>query len=299
MSSTAPRLAAKVELALDARAHLGEGPSWSAARKTLYWVDILGGMAHAFVPATGATQTWRIHGLTGCLVERAAGGLLLGYQHGFAALDPATGRLEPWIHPEPNERRNRVNDGKVDSRGRLYAGTKSEASPVTGGLYRLDPDRRLTKLLDGVGCSNGLAWSADGRTFYYIDTVRENLRAFPCDPATGALGEGSVVVDIPAREHGWPDGMCIDAEGMLWVAHYGGGKLTRWDPRARRLIGSLSVPAPNVTSCAFGGERLDQLYITTARAGMNEEALTAQMHAGGVFVAQVGVVGTPTTPFAG
>ncbi len=254
---------------------------------------------HAFAPGTGSSRSWAIDGLPGCVVTRGGGGLLVGYQHGFASLDTTSGRLDRWMNPEAGKPGNRINDGKVDSRGRLWAGSKSSASPPDGGLYRLDADRRITRVLEGVGVSNGLAWSADGSEFFYIDTVLETVRRFRCDLEHGTLHEPSTVVNVPHGEYGWPDGMCIDGEGLLWIAHYGGGRLTRWDPKTGKLALTVTMPVDNATSVAFGGPRLEQLYITTARAGLSESGMMDQVHAGGVFVLDAGPIGLPATPFAG
>jgi sugar lactone lactonase YvrE len=292
-------IAARPELALDARAHLGEGPCWSVQEQQLYWVDIFSGSVHAFAPGTGRERTWRLQTMPGCVVTRRGGGLLLGDNLGFASLDQASGTVERWGNPEASHPANRINDGKVDARGRLWAGAKSAATPADGGFHRLDADRRTTRILDGVAVSNGLAWSADGSEFFYIDTMLESVRRFRCDLEHGTLHDPVTVVSMPNREFGWPDGMCIDAEGLLWVAHFGGGRLTRWDPKTGKLALTVRMPVDNATSCAFGGPRLDQLYITTARTGLTEAAMMSQVHAGGVFVLDVGPIGLPGNAFAG
>lgn len=173
----------------------------------------------------------------------------------------------------------------------------SKIAPHAGqaGLYRLDPDRRVQKMLSGVSISNGLAWSADGRTLYYIDTPTDEIAAFPVDPVTGSLGQRRVAIrknNLP----GWFDGMCIDAEGALWVGHWAGHCLTRWDPIRGELLEKIEFPVPNVTSCCFGGERLDTLFVTTASDGVDEARFPL---AGGVFQVPVGAIGLPSTPFAG
>jgi sugar lactone lactonase YvrE len=288
-----------IELAVDARAQLGEGPCWEPKSQTLYWVDIYAACVHAFTPATRAERTWRLDFWPGCVVTREKGGLFLGSKKGFGTLDPASGRYDHWLSPEPDQPLNRINDGKVDPKGRLWAGSQSSAKPVSGGLFRLDADRSLTRLLSGVGCSNGLAWSADGAQFYYIDTVLQQVRTFACDPELGTIGAATASFPFPSSEYGWADGMCIDAEGLLWIAHFGGGMVSRWDPRTGKLVAKIPLPVSNVTSCAFGGPKYDQLYITTARIALSEEQMHQQNSAGGVFVADVGTTGLPATPFAG
>jgi sugar lactone lactonase YvrE len=287
----------EAHLVLDAHATLGEGPLWSVREQALYWVDILAHRVHRFDPASRENRTCQLDEMVGVVVERARGGLAIGLKSGFAGLDFASGRIERWCAPEPDRPQNRLNDGKCDPSGRFWAG--SESNDKTGGFHRLDADHRSTQMLAGVGCSNGLAWSADGRTLYYIDTGTAQIAAFPFDPERGTLGERRVVVAVDVKEHGWPDGMCIDAEGTLWCGHWGGWRLNRWDPRSGKLITTMRLPVSQVTSCAFAGSKLDHLLITTAASGLNEEARAGQPHAGGLFRIDTGAIGLASVPYAG
>ena len=289
------------ELILEAKAALGEGPLWSEREQALFWVDIESCAVHCFDPTTRSDRAVTLDGKVGTVVERAQGGLAVAYAHGFAGLDFATGRVERWCHPERDLPRNRFNDGKCDARGRFWAGTMGTdaVGKSAGALYRLGSDRTVTRLFGDVGCSNGIAWSADQVSMYYIDTVTAQIAVFPFDLETGALGERAVALPIDVAEHGWPDGMCIDAEGMLWSCHWGGWRINRWNPRDGRLLETLRLPVAQVTSCAFGGKDLRDLYITTASVGLNEQQRREQPLAGALFHWRSHTPGVPSNAFAG
>jgi sugar lactone lactonase YvrE len=288
-----------VELVLDAKATLGEGAIWHARAERLYWVDIEPGRLHIFNPLDGSDRAFELGQMVGTVVPRTRGGVMLALQHGFAAFDPQTGRLQPWCDPEEQLPRNRFNDGKCDPAGRFWAGTISlDREPRAARLYCLEPNGRVHTRLEGVTNSNGIAWSLDYATMYYIDTPTRQVTAFDYDLATGGLGNPRTVIAVPA-DSGKPDGMTIDAQGMLWIAHWEGGCVGRWDPHGGALLATVPVPARRVTSCAFGGPDLDELYITTARIGLTESDLVLQPHAGGLFCARPGVGGVPAFDFAG
>jgi sugar lactone lactonase YvrE len=224
---------------------------------------------------------------------------MVAVHHGFASLDLETERMEIVADPEHDRPQNRFNDGKCDPAGRFWAGTLAlEGKRGVCNLWRLDADLTAHKMVEGVSVSNGIVWTQDRRTMYYVDTPTGRVDCFDYDHATGEIANRSVAVRIPG-EMGFPDGMTIDSEGMLWVCLWQGGKVSRWDPREGRLLQTVDLPASNVTSCAFGGENLDQLYITTARSGLSDEQLQAQPLAGGLFRADVGVTGLPAFEFAG
>ena len=218
---------------------------------------------------------------------------------GFASLDLETEQLEILADPEHDLPENRFNDGKCDPAGRFWAGTLSlEGKRGTCNLWRLDADLSVHKMLEGVSVSNGIVWTADRTAMYYVDTPTRRVDRFDYDHDTGEIDNRSVAVRIPDGM-GFPDGMTIDSEGMLWVCLWQGGKVSRWDPVTGELLATVDLPASNVTSCAFGGEELDQLYITTARITIDEERLKEQPLAGGLFRADVGVTGVPAYEFAG
>lgn len=288
-----------VELVVDARAELGEGPLWDALAQRLYWVNILGHTVHALDPASGATESVDVGYAVGAAAMAADDTLLLAIERGFALLDWPTHTLTLLAAPGGEPDGTRFNDGKVDPAGRFWAGTMpwKENAPI-GSVYRLERDGSIRHMLGGVTVSNGLAWSADGLTLYYIDTPTHVVSAFDIDSEPGGLLNRRTVVAIPAGE-GAPDGMTIDSEGMLWVAHWGGAQVSRWNPASGEQLGHISVPATQVTSCCFGGAALDELYITTARTGLSDAQLADQPLAGGIFRARPGVVGTAMTRYGG
>lgn len=300
------------ELVCDAQAQLGEGPVWDSRDSCLYWVDILSHRVHSYnpgEPGTGTDSSVQLAPYVSSIVPRRSGGFAITLQDGFYGYDPdpaggglaagLTAGLTRLAEVEAALPGNRFNDGKCDPAGRYLAGTMSLTDePGHGALYSLDAAHDVATLVPDVSISNGLAWSGDGATMYFIDTPTQRVFAFDYDAASGAVANRRVVVEIPEDE-GSPDGMTIDAEGMLWIAHWGGWQVSRWDPATGEKLLSVPVPASQVTSCAFGGERLDRLYITTARIGLGEAELAAQPHAGGLFCAAVGVRGLPANMFGG
>jgi sugar lactone lactonase YvrE len=287
------------ELILDAKAQLGEGAIWHSREQRLYWVDIEPGRLHVFDPATRNNQTFELGQMVSTVVPRSRGGVMVALQHGFAAFDPVRGGLTFWCDPEEQRPRNRFNDGKCDPAGRFWAGTISlDREPGAASLYCLEPDGRVRTMVRGVTNSNGIAWSNDATTMYYIDTPTRQVTAFDYDLATGDLAHPRTAISIPA-DAGKPDGMTIDAEGMLWIALYRGGCVGRWDPRTGVQLAAIQLPAQRVTSCAFGGPRLDELYITTARGDLSAADWEREPTAGGLFRARPGAVGVAAFEFQG
>jgi len=284
-----------IELILDAKALLGEGAAWDVERKRLYWVDIIGTKVHMYNPETGEDRAIDVGQQVGTLAPRQKGGLVLAMENGLYFLDEDSGALEFINDPESDLKENRFNDGKCDPAGRFWAGTLG-AQP--GGLYRMDHDLSVHKMVDGIRTSNGIIWSLDKRTMYYIDTPTMEVSAFDYDNTTGEISNRRAVVRV-AEGEGHPDGMTIDAEGMLWVAMWNGWQVNRYDPQTGNKIGSIPVPAARVTSVAFGGDHLDELYITSARLQAEGEELANQPHAGGLFKARPGVKGVPGYSFLG
>jgi len=257
----------EVAVLTDPRSVLGEGPVWHAEKQVLYWVDIKGNKLHVFNPATKQNRTISTPKFIGCVAPRKSGGLIAGLFDGFYTLDFDKENWELIADPEKNPE-NRFNDGKVDPRGRLFAGTMEDlqTKPAQGNMWRLDTNSKTpVKVFDGVGISNGLAWSSDHKTFYYVDTPLQRIDAFDYDIETGNLSNRRTVIKLQESGlDGYPDGMCIDAEDCLWLAHWEGSKVTRWNPKTAQLLRTVQLPVSKVTCPAFGGPNLDQLYITTA-----------------------------------
>jgi sugar lactone lactonase YvrE len=287
-----------VRCVLEAGALLGEGPLWEAGDRMLYWVDIKGQEVHRFDPARGRDERWRVGEAVGSLARRAAGGLVLALRSGFHFFDPATGRTTPIVHPEPERTENRFNDGKPDRQGRFWAGSMHDPETrPTGALYRLDPDLSCHRLLDGLVCPNALCWSPDGRTMYHADTPRRTVWAWDFDPARGDIANRRTFAQIPPAD-GAPDGATVDAEGFVWLAHWGGWRLTRFDPHGR-VARVVPLPVQQPTCPAFGGPDLDVLYVTSASIGLAEAARARQPLAGALFALDPGVRGLPEARFRG
>jgi sugar lactone lactonase YvrE len=289
------------QLVLDAKAQLGEGPLWHAQSHRLYWVDIIPGEVHLYDPATGTDRVIQVGQQVGTVVPRASGGLMLALEHGLASLDLDTGEVAVLVDPERHLPNNRFNDGKCDPAGRFWAGTMGMGDPTppgAGSLYCLDAQHNLTQRLSGVTCSNGLVWSLDQATFYYIDSGAQTVDAFDYDHVTGAIANRRAVITLP-EDYGIPDGMTMDADGNLWVAGWGHHRLSQWNPANGEGLRVIELPVSQVTACAFGGPHLEDLYITSARTSLSPAALAEEPLAGGLFVVRPGVKGLPAHEFAG
>jgi sugar lactone lactonase YvrE len=269
----------------------GEGPVWSASWGGLRWVDVLAGDMLT-LRADGGVERQHLGRVLGALRPRADGGMVVALERQFALVgqDGTVHVLgDLWTDPQV-----RMNDGGCDPDGRFYCGSMAYAGTAgRGRLYRLDPDGSSSVVLDGVTISNGIAWSPDGATAYYVDTTTHRIDAFDYSLATGLSGRRPLVSVDP--ELGLPDGLTVDADGCLWLALHDGGAVHRYRPDGK-LDGRIEVPARQVTACTFGGAALDQLYITTSRLSAGPDAEPA---AGAVFRADVRVTGLPAGTFAG
>jgi sugar lactone lactonase YvrE len=284
----------QAELVLDCQNRLGEGPIWDHRSQELIWVDIQGQKVHSYHPASARHTQIAVPEWIGTVVPAEPGKLIVALANGVFELDRQSENLSLIVDPEPGNDENRLNDGKCDPAGRLWVGSMplSEDKP-TGALYRIEPDGRFEKMLSGLTIPNGLIWSHDRRTFYYIDTVWGHVKAFDYDLASGDIRNGRIVIEIP-EGMGFPDGMTIDEEGMLWIALWGGCAVGRWHPETGELLQTVSVPAANVTACAFGGPDLATLYITCARIKTDLEAFPM---AGALFSVVPGVRGVESDFF--
>ena len=279
------------ELHYNAKATLGEGPAWDARTQTLYWVDVLEKRIYA-----GSKLFLQLDDYVSCLAPRKDGGLVIAQRFGFWTFEPDSNKLFTLASPKGEPSNNRFNDGKCDPRGRFVAGTMDHNEQETSGsLYSLSPEGRIKKLLKDVRISNGLGWSPDCKTMYFIDTPTREVRAFEYDIETGQIANPRVLIHFEDT-FGWPDGMTTDTAGNLWIAMWGGARVTQWNSKGM-LLEQFGVPALNVTSCAFGGPGMNELFITTARSGMDTAAMKKYPQAGGVFRMETNVEGMPTFEF--
>ena len=286
-----------VELVADAHAIVGEGPVWDPTAGLLVWVDIEGKRIHEFDPETGVDREIVVPQYPGAVVRRASGGYMAAVTNGFASVD-RDGGFELVVPVEADVSENRMNDGKCDPQGRFWAGTTRmlHDAPI-GVLHRLDADLSLHPMVGELWVSNGLDWTSDNRRMYFIDSFARSVDVFDYEAATGAIANRRPLIDVP-KSWGIPDGMTLDAEGYLWVAFWGSSRVRRFDPEGR-LDREITLPVTQVTSCAFGGPDLRDLYITSGARGLDAEALEREPHAGGLFRARPGVQGRPAFEFAG
>ncbi len=283
----------KAELLVDAKAMLGEGPVWDARTQTIYWIDILNKRIYA-----GSNVLTELDELIGCIAPRKSGGLVLTQRFSFASLEVDSVKLTSLFTLKEEPSNNRFNDGKCDPCGRFIAGTMDlDVKDPYGSLYSFD-GKSITKLLSNITISNGMTWSPDYKTFYYIDTPTREVKSFDYDLETGAIANPRSAICIP-ESLGWPDGMTSDTQGNLWIAMWGGAQVTKWDPHTGQLLEQIPVPAKNVSSCVFGGENLNELYITSARKDLSESTLAQYPLTGGLFRVQTNVEGMPTFEFEG
>jgi sugar lactone lactonase YvrE len=285
-----------VELASDVISGIGENPFWDVEQGKVVWVDIATQEVRRLEPQSRRYEAWHMGQHVGAVVPRASGGMVVALGDGFGGLDPVDGSVRLFAPLDLDSAVLQLNDCQCDSRGRLWAGTYG-ASAQAACLYRLDPDHSLTVMLEGVTASNGIGWSPDDRLMYYIDSREQRVDVFDFDLSRGEITNRRPLVNVP-RGDGVPDGLCVDAEGLIWVAIFGGAALHRYTP-AGDLDGRVAVPALNVTSCAFGGPDLSSLYITSATASMSPTQLESYPRAGGLFVSRPGVRGQPPKAYAG
>lgn len=287
----------EAKLLVKTKCILAESPLWHDQRNSILWVDIEGRTLYAHHLATGQTTASPLPSRVGFIVPDHQGNLILGLQNGVAFYDLDREKLS-WLKDVEKEMpENRCNDGKCDSEGRLWFGTMDvNAKTGAGSLYLLDSDLNLQKKADSLSIPNGTAWSLDGKYFYHIDSTRKSVVRYRYHTHTGEIAGSKTVISIP-EGMGLPDGMTIDEEGMLWIAHYGGFGVYRWNPENGALLNKITLPVPNVTSCTFGGPHLDTLFITTASEGMDEKARKAYPLSGSIFTAKPGAKGLKANIF--
>ena len=288
----------QVEVAVDIRAEVGEGPHWDAATQSLWFVDLTGGAVARYDRVTGSVTTFSVGQEVGAVLPRRAGGLVLAVRDGIATASETGDGFQLEVPVERENIGNRMNDAKCDRVGRLFAGTTAfDFATGAGALYRIDLDWSCEAVVRGVTTSNGTAWAPDGTLMYFIDSATQAVDVFDYDVTTGSCSDRRRLVTIEPGD-GIPDGMTVDADGNLWVACFGSGAVRCYAPSGKQ-VSEIVFPASQVTSCAFGGSDWSELFVTSARYRMSAEQLTAEPLAGAVFVCRPGVVGIPASRYAG
>ncbi len=276
---------------------LGEGAFWHELRQSFFWVDIEGKRLHERSEKKGNANFWQFQHRPSMIALNTRGQMVIAFQSGLAQVDLNTGNVHWLLAIEKDNPGIRTNDGAVDPAGRLWIGTMDvNFKEGNGALHCIGKDFSLTKKVEGLTIPNGLVWSLDGRTMYHIDSPTKKAQAYSFDSKTGEIVFERTAVTIQLGG-GAPDGMCMDEDGMLWIAQWDGFGVYRWDPLTGKLLDKIEVPVPQVSSCAFGGPDFDQLFITTARENFSAENLKKYPDSGSVYVARPGVRGTKKNLF--
>jgi D-xylono/L-arabinono-1,4-lactonase len=276
----------ELELIADYQCQTGEGPLWHPFEKRIYWVDIPAGRLFRYDPASGRHEMVYEGDQIGGYTIQADGSLLLFQSQGEVNVWK-DGIRRNLIAGLPDEQQSRFNDVIADPAGRVFCGTMPSPDHL-GALYRLDTDGEITKVLDGIGCSNGMGFSPNRKQMYYVDSVKLEVYVFDYDVATGDMSNRRVLISTPKGE-GLPDGMTVDADGYLWVAKWDGGCLVRYSPEGQE-VGRIEFPAKKVSCATFGGEEFADLYVTTA--GGQDKAENGP-GAGCLYRLRPGVKGVP------
>ena len=289
----------EVKIACDTVASLGEGAIWDYKNNRLLWIDIPEGKVFIYTPSDGKNAEISVGKTIGTIVPYEKNKVIVALIDGIYELDLETEKLTFICAPEtPRVEGNKYNDGKCDAKGRLWVGTM-DMNSVTGrgGLYVVSGNGEYQQVLKEVTVSNGICWSLDGDKMYYQDSPLKTISAFDFDVNKCTISEREEVVKVP-KDMGKPDGNTMDATGMVWMANWGGACVSKWNPHTGQMLQKIDIPAYNVTSVAFGGENLEDLYITTASKYMPEDKESLYPEAGKLFVCQPGCKGIKANYFS-
>jgi sugar lactone lactonase YvrE len=272
---------------------LGEGPVWNEKTSCLLWVDIEIGVLHEISWPKKAVRTWKMPQPAGMVALQQDGNAIIALQEGLVHINVNSGNISWLLQLEKQYHNNRANDGKCDVKGRLWLGTMNfNCTDPTGALYLIDKNLRVTKKLQNLTIPNGMAWSKDNKRMYFIDSATFKVDAYMFDQKTGEIVFERTAIKM-SEELGMPDGMTIDERGMLWIAHWGGFCVRCWNPETGEQLAAIQIPAPQVTSATFGGKNMDELFITTARTGMQAIELEKYPLSGHLFHIKLPVKGLP------
>jgi sugar lactone lactonase YvrE len=281
----------KAELLYEAGCLLAEGPHWHEERNSVFWVDIEGKKLFELSFESSQVKAHPMPARVTTVVQDKEGNLILGLQGGIASFDLKTETLTWLLDIEKEYPNHRCNDGKCDPEGRLWIGVMDEnCTEGQGSLYCIEPDFSLQKKMEHLTIPNGIVWSPGKEKMYHIDSATGSVKSYFFERATGKIAFEKIAIQIPT-ELGEPDGMCIDEEGMVWIAHWGGFGIYRWNPQTGERLCKIELPVPLASSCAFWGKNLNQLVITTASTKLNKEEKKQYPLSGSLFIASPGVKG--------
>lgn len=275
---------------------LGEGPLWNPEEQAIYWVDINGQKIQRFFPETKKYEAFEVPKKVCVIAFRQKSGIICGAEDGFYFWDAITKKMEFINHPEKGKSEARFNDGKVDRMGRFWAGTMTFQG-ASSALYRMDKDLSVHQMDSGITISNGVGWSPDNKTMYFVDSMRYVIYAYDFDLATGSISHRRDFIQLK-ESIGIPDGLTVDSEGYIWCAIYDGWKVMRFDP-AGKVDSEVTMPVSKPSSVMFGGKDLDELYITSIADGLSLDEKAGQPMAGDLFMVKPGVKGLAEPEFAG
>jgi gluconolactonase len=285
----------------------GEGPVWEEATKSIVYVDIMAGYVHKHNTVTGENHNIHLGGNVTFIVPRSKGGYLVSQGRNIATLDWDTHSLTKIAEVEPGTK-NRINDAKCDASGRLWFGTMGDeptpavVEPGQGCLYSLDGSHVVKSHRQKLDLSNGLAWTADNRTMFFVDSIPRKVYAYDFDLASGEISNERTVLGFAEgtmKEYGYPDGMCIDLEDKIWLACYSAYKVIRFDPETGSILQTVNLPAAAITSCCFGGTDYNELYVTSGRRNVAKDVADKES-AGSLFkISNLGTRGSSSVPFCG
>ena len=270
---------------------LGEGALWNYKTQEFYWVDIEGKTLNIYNPKTKTNKVIKTPSRVGTVVPYTKQQAVVALEDGIYKINLENGDLKQISNVESDITENRFNDGKCDPKGNLWVGSMHlKESLPNANLYKVEPNGVTTKMVDSVTISNGIVWSKDTKKMYYIDTPSKSIKSYDYNIETSTISNEKIAVNIP-ESLGYPDGMTIDENDTLWVGLWNGNAVAQFDPKTGELISKIEVPAHNVTACAFGGENLDILYITTSTNDMTDEERKKYPLAGSIFKCKPGVKG--------
>lgn len=278
---------------LDTHNILGEGPVWHPIEQRLYWLDIDGCLLQTYTPETGSYQKYDLGQRCGAFAFRKTSGLLVAGERGLAYWDERSGLSEYLVRFYEDNAPQLMNDGKADPSGRFWIGSKGPVGQSS--LFRVEPDYSWETVIPGATISNGLDWSLDQKSMFYIDSYTQSILKYRYNPASGMISDPEQIFRSDA---GKPDGMTLDSEGNLWVAFWDGAKVLHLDPNGG-LLNEISMPVSRPTSVCLGGADYRDLYISSASVGLEASQLEAQPYAGALFSFRVDVPGRPCNFFGG